>query len=257
MSTSRLRLQKISAFLTSSERISRRNASRLSCGSTTASDWMTVAAGDAGGATEISTGSCRKASASLRISAGIVAEKNRVCRFSGNKPTIRSTSGMKPMSSIRSASSMTRMRASDSRILPRPCKIEKAPRRRDQHIDAAVELAFLIDKAFAADQQRHRQPMVLAVELERGGDLGRQLARRLEDQRARHAHPRPPGRQHIDHRQHKARGLAGAGLRAAQNIPPALDVRDGLFLDRGGIGIAGVGNCLKNFRRKIKFGKIH
>src|SRR5207248_3970930 len=51
-------------------------ASRLSCGPTTASDWTTSAAGDAGGATETSIGLRRKASASLRISAGIVAEKN-------------------------------------------------------------------------------------------------------------------------------------------------------------------------------------
>ena len=157
------------------------------------------------------------------------------------------------MSSIRSASSMTRIRASDSRILPRPIQIEQAAGRGDQHVDAAIELALLIDKAFAADQQRHRQTMMLAVDLESGCDLSRQLARRLEDQRARHAHPGAPGRQHIDHRQHKARGLAGAGLGAAENVPARFDVGDRLFLDRGGICIAGVGNRLKNFRRKIQF----
>jgi len=67
-----------------------------------------VAEGEAGGATAISTGSRRNASASLRISTGIVAEKNNVCRGSGKRPTMRSTSGMNPMSSMRSASSRTR-----------------------------------------------------------------------------------------------------------------------------------------------------
>ena len=49
----------------------------------------------------------------------MVALKNSVCRFAGNCATIRSTSGMNPMSSIRSASSITRMRVSVSRMLPR------------------------------------------------------------------------------------------------------------------------------------------
>ena len=141
--------------------------------------------------------------------------------------------------------------------LAAPVKIEKPAGGGDQHIDAAIELAFLIDKAFAADQKRHGQPVMLAVKLEGIGDLGRQFARRLEDQRARHARPRPPGRQLVDHRQDKARGLAGAGLGAAEHVTAALDERDRLFLDRGGDRIAGVGNRLKHFRRKIKLGKTH
>ena len=60
-------------------------------------------------------------------------------------------------------------------------QVEKASRGSDQHVDTAIELAFLIDEAFAADQQRHRQPMMLAIELESSRDLGRELARRLED----------------------------------------------------------------------------
>ena len=65
--------------------------------------------------------------------------------------------------------------------LAAPVKIEKAARRGDQHIYPAVELAFLVDKAFAADQQRHGQAVMLAVKLERGGHLGRQFARRFEN----------------------------------------------------------------------------
>ena len=141
--------------------------------------------------------------------------------------------------------------------LAAPMQIEQPSRRGDQHIDAAVELAFLVDKTFAADQQRHGQAMMLAVKLESCGDLGRQLAGRLDDQRARHPRPGAPGRQLVDHRQHKARRFAGPGLGAAEHVPPALNVGDRLFLDRGGSCIAGVGNRLKNFRRQIKFGKTH
>jgi hypothetical protein len=53
------------------------------------------------------------------ISGGMVAEKNSVCRVNGISLTIRSMSGMKPMSSIRSASSITRISTPVSSSLPR------------------------------------------------------------------------------------------------------------------------------------------
>ena len=133
--------------------------------------------------------------------------------------------------------------------LAAPVQVEQTPRGSDQHIDAAIELALLIDKAFAADQERHRQAMMLAIDFEGSRHLGRELTRRFEDQGARHSYPCASGRQHIDHRQHKARRLAGPGLSAAEDIPAALNVGDRLLLDRGGDRIAGFGNCLKKFRR--------
>jgi len=51
-----------------------------------------------------------------RISGGIVAEKNRVCLRMGTLATILRISFMKPMSSIRSASSSTRISTLCSRI---------------------------------------------------------------------------------------------------------------------------------------------
>ena len=53
------------------------------------------------------TGLCRKVSVMRRISGGIVAVKNSVCRVNGMILQMRSMSGMKPMSSMRSASSIT------------------------------------------------------------------------------------------------------------------------------------------------------
>ena len=136
-------------------------------------------------------------------------------------------------------------------------QVEEAARRRDQHIDAAVEFALLVAKALAADQEGRREPVMLAVALKGGLDLGRELARRLEDQRARHPRPRPSGGELVDHRQRKAGGLAGAGLGTAQYVAPLGDDGDGLLLDRGGGGIAGVCYRLQKFRRESQFVKIH
>ncbi len=53
------------------------------------------------------------------ISGAMVAEKNKVWRVKGVRPKMRSISGMKPMSSIRSASSTTMILTSDRISLPR------------------------------------------------------------------------------------------------------------------------------------------
>ena len=79
-----------------------------------------VAAAVAGRVTSMRTGSLRKVSTRRLISDGMVAEKNSVCRRGGSSLQIFSMSGMKPMSSMRSASSMTRISTPVSRILPRP-----------------------------------------------------------------------------------------------------------------------------------------
>jgi hypothetical protein len=41
----------------------------------------------------------------------------------------------------------------------------------------------------------------------------------------------------LQDRQREAGGLAGAGLRGAQQVAPAQDDRDGLLLDRGGLRV--------------------
>ena len=123
MPTSRLRLQKISALLTPSLSMTLRSAARLvlwvPSPLTTISSWTTFSAGVDGGAVTISFGLFRNASASRRIAGGIVAENSSVCRLRETKETMRSTSGMNPMSSIRSASSMTRILTSLSSRWPR------------------------------------------------------------------------------------------------------------------------------------------
>ena len=102
-------------------RISSRRVSRFSNRSrpVATSRWTIVAAVEAGRATSTLTGLCRNASASRWISGGMVAEKNRVWRVKGTIFTMRSISGMNPMSSMRSASSITRSSTPVSRSLPR------------------------------------------------------------------------------------------------------------------------------------------
>ena len=65
--------------------------------------------------------------------------------------------------------------------------VEQAAGRRDQHIDAAQQLGVLVVERDAADDQRDVEFVVLAVLLETLGDLRGEFARRLENERARHA----------------------------------------------------------------------
>src|SRR5262249_35570902 len=115
--------------------------------------------------------------------------------------------------------------------------IEQAAGRRDQHVDAAQELAVLVVERDAADDQRHVELLAGAVFGEALLDLPGEPARRLENERARDPRPRASRLQHREHRQGEGRGLAGAGLRDAKHVAPCEHVRDRLFLDgcRGGV----------------------
>ena len=118
--------------------------------------------------------------------------------------------------------------------------IEQAAGSRDEHIGAARDLQVLVAEGDAADQQRDRELVVDAVFDESFLDLRRELTRRLDDERARHARPGAARLQHRQHRQGEGCRLAGAGLGDAEDIAPLEDVGDGLGLDRGGDGVAGL-----------------
>ena len=70
-------------------------------------------------ATSMRAGADRKVLVMRSISGAMVAEKNSVWRVKGVRLKMRSISGMKPMSSIRSASSTTMICTPVSRSLPR------------------------------------------------------------------------------------------------------------------------------------------
>ena len=82
----------------------------------------------------------------------------------------------------------------------------------DQDVDAAGQLGVLVAEGDAADEQGDAQLVVDAIFDEIVFDLGGELTRRLEDERARHAGAGPAFLQHGQHGQRKGRRLAGAGL---------------------------------------------
>jgi hypothetical protein len=59
-------------------------------------------------------------------------------------------------------------------------------------------------------------------------------------------------RQQLQHRQREAGGLAGAGLRRAEQIAPGEDDGDGLRLDGGGLGVALLGDGLEQLGREAE-----
>ena len=78
--------------------------------------------------------------------------------------------------------------------------------------------------------------------------LDRELARGHEDEAAhRMARGRVAdvgfSREQLQYRQRESGGLAGAGLRRAEQIAPGEDDGDGLRLDGGGYGVTLLGDC--------------
>ena len=111
--------------------------------------------------------------------------------------------------------------------------VEQAARRRDQDVDAAHQLGLLVAERNAADDQCHVELVVLAVLLEVLDDLRGEFARRLENERARHARAGAALFEHRDHGQDESGGLAGSGLRDTENIAAGENVRNSLFLNGG------------------------
>ena len=99
--------------------------------------------------------------------------------------------------------------------------------------------------------------MVLAIGLKILGHLGGQFAGRFQDQAARHHRAAAAVGENVDHRQHEAGGLAGAGLRDRDQIAHHQHGRDRLGLDRRGRVIALGGYRLDKFGREAEIGKGH
>src|SRR5947209_2260298 len=99
--------------------------------------------------------------------------------------------------------------------------------------------------------------MILPVFLEIFRDLHRQLTRRLEDHRTRHAGPAAALVQDVEHRQHEARRLAGSGLCDADNVLAHQYRWDHRALDWRRFGVAAVIDCAEQFVGKAEIGKSH
>ena len=135
--------------------------------------------------------------------------------------------------------------------------IEQPARRRDEHVDAAAQLAIcglmLTPPKIDGRLQRH----VLAVVAHALLDLRRELARRREDQCADAARPfvrRRRGARHepLQQRQREAGRLAGAGLRAGHDVAPFEHDGNDATLDRRGLRVALFRNATQQRGRKAE-----
>ena len=135
--------------------------------------------------------------------------------------------------------------------------VEQAARRRDQHVDAARELDVLVVERDAADQERDVELVVDAVFGEALLDLRGEFARRLDDQRARHAGAGAALLQERQHGQRESRCLAGAGLGDAEHVAPGEHVRNSLVLDGGGSFVASRSNGRENLFGQAEMRKGH
>ncbi|EWS52902.1 hypothetical protein X551_04306 [Methylibium sp. T29] len=128
--------------------------------------------------------------------------------------------------------------------------VEQAAGRGHQDVDAALEAVDLRLHTDAAEHHHRAELGVLAVDAHAFLHLRRQFAGRREDQRPHRALAASvldgrPGHQAVQHRQHEAGGLAGAGLGAGEQVAAQHDGRNGLFLDRRGRLVAGVDDGLQ------------
>ena len=178
-----------------------------------------VSAVVAGREASMRIGSLRNCLVSRVISGGMVAEKNRVCFLTGVSLKMRSRSGMKPMSSMRSASSTTMICTPVISSLPRSKWSSRRP---------GVAISTSTPRSSFSSWSAKETPPIssaqesfwpLAYVSKDGGDLVGQFAGRRDDQGARHARLGAAGLQPVDHRQGEGGGLAGAGLGDAQHVP--------------------------------------
>ena len=115
-------------------------------------------------------------------------------------------------------------------------EIEQAAGRGHHDFDALHDGADLASHRHAADRQRRGQADVAAIGVEAVEDLSRQFARRAQHQHAAGLGLRLDAvlQDAMQDRKRKGRGLAGAGLRNADDVTAGEREGNGLGLDRGG-----------------------
>ncbi len=131
-------------------------------------------------------------------------------------------------------------------------EVVEPARRRDEDVDAALERLDLRRLPDAAEDHGASDRQILAVKLEVLLDLQRQLARRRQDQRAdRLVLLVDAALEPLEDGHCEGRGLAGAGLRAADQVAPLEDRPDRRRLDRRGLLIAHLVDRPKKLGQKV------
>ena len=135
---------------------------------------------------------------------------------------------------------------------------------RDEHVDAALELAILRRIRRAAEHADRAQPQVLSIARRLRRHLLRELARRRQHQHAGDADTAPLGRRPralrgkpLQRGQDECRRLAGAGLRGRDDVASGEQHRNRLRLDRRRFGIAAFGERLQQRRHQVQVFESH
>ncbi len=118
-------------------------------------------------------------------------------------------------------------------------EIEQAARRRDKHVDAVHQRTDLPAHRYTADRQRGADANMTAVGLETVEHLAGEFARRAKHEHAAGLalHLLSPGEELVQDRQRERRGFSGAGLRNSSHVAARKCNRNGLDLDRRGLGV--------------------
>ena len=96
--------------------------------------------------------------------------------------------------------------------------VHESAGRADHDLHATLQAPLLrIDRLATVHRQDAQPGQVLGVGVQRFGDLDRELARRRQHQRLGIAHRRV---HQLQQRQTEGRGLAGPGLRLADEVAP-------------------------------------
>ena len=161
---------------------------------------------------------------------------------------------MKPMSSIWSASSSTKIDTSSEAQVALIKMVNQPAGCRDEDVDAAREALGLRSVRHAAEDNSGTKAEMGAVIAKTLGDLTRKFARRREDERAAGARLRllTGCGEPLQDRQREGGGLAGAGLRDAEDVAAFQNIGDGLRLDRRRRDIVFSGKRLEKRRVEVE-----
>jgi hypothetical protein len=121
--------------------------------------------------------------------------------------------------------------------------IDEATRRCYDHIDSGAQRTLLRFDRYAPEHCDDAEARVLSILSEAVVDLGSQLAGGREN---KYAGSLRPIQHSIDDGQRERCGLASARMGEADHVAPAESQRNGLALDRGGFGVAGVANGVEH-----------
>jgi hypothetical protein len=143
-------------------------------------------------------------------------------------------------------------------------EVEEPPGRRHHHVDAVAQRLDLRVLPHASEDHRHAHLGVAAVGRQALADLHGELARGREDQRvrpagraARRSADLVRGDQPLDQGQRERRGLAGAGLGAAEHVATLERGRDRALLDRRRRAVALLGEGLEERGVETECGERH